>query len=147
MKRQRSASPPDTLPTELAIVLSDIRSHRKRCNLNQTEYWRLYGTSQSGGCRYEQSREPPRPVLLLMALVAMGRVSNHDLVKADAYVERSLELVDHTVVVRAASADKKRKNLNEAISALARVGDAGIEGIDHVREQLNGVLDSLSVRR
>ena len=40
---------------------------RNRRQLNQTEFWRRVGVSQSGGSRYESGRNIPRPVQILLA--------------------------------------------------------------------------------
>lgn len=39
---------------------------RNRRQLNQTEFWRRVGVSQSGGSRYESGRKIPRPVQMLL---------------------------------------------------------------------------------
>jgi DNA-binding transcriptional regulator YiaG len=41
---------------------------RNRRQLNQTEFWRRVGVSQSGGSRYESGRKIPRPVQKLLAI-------------------------------------------------------------------------------
>lgn len=39
---------------------------RNRRQLNQTEFWRRVGVSQSGGSRYESGRAIPRSVQMLL---------------------------------------------------------------------------------
>lgn len=41
---------------------------RQRMQLNQSQFWRRFGTTQSGGSRYESGRKPPGPVRILLAL-------------------------------------------------------------------------------
>ena len=41
---------------------------RNRRQLNQTEFWRRVGVSQSGGSRYESGRNIPRPVQMLLRI-------------------------------------------------------------------------------
>lgn len=41
---------------------------RNRRQLNQTEFWRRVGVSQSGGSRYESGRAIPRSVQMLLRI-------------------------------------------------------------------------------
>jgi transcriptional regulator with XRE-family HTH domain len=47
----------------------DAFRHRKAINLNQSEFWRLVGVTQSGGSRYESGRNIPIQVLILLTMV------------------------------------------------------------------------------
>lgn len=47
---------------------NDIREARRRLGLNQGEFWRMVGVTQSGGSRYESGRDIPQPVQLLLHL-------------------------------------------------------------------------------
>lgn len=51
-----------TITSEAALFM------RNRRQLNQTEFWRRVGVSQSGGSRYESGRAIPRPVQKLLAI-------------------------------------------------------------------------------
>ena len=51
-----------TITSEAALFM------RNRRQLNQTEFWRRVGVSQSGGSRYESGRKIPRPVQKLLAI-------------------------------------------------------------------------------
>lgn len=51
-----------TITSEAALFM------RNRRQLNQTEFWRRVGVSQSGGSRYESGRKMPRPVQKLLAI-------------------------------------------------------------------------------
>jgi len=41
---------------------------RKQTGLNQSEFWNRVGVTQSGGSRYENGREPSKPVQMLIAI-------------------------------------------------------------------------------
>jgi hypothetical protein len=41
---------------------------RKRLKMNQADFWRVVGVTQSGGCRHENGRRIPVPVLKLLAI-------------------------------------------------------------------------------
>ena len=45
-----------------------IRECRQKLGMNQTDFWRPIGVTQSGGCRYETGRNIPMPVQLLLHL-------------------------------------------------------------------------------
>ena len=47
----------------------DFIALRQRHNLNQTEFWKRVGVSQSGGSRYESGRKPGPSVMKLIRLV------------------------------------------------------------------------------
>lgn len=59
----------------------DLVTERKAGNLNQADYWRRFGVTQSGGSRYESGRPVPRPLGILMALYRAGKVTDADLAK------------------------------------------------------------------
>ena len=48
--------------------LPSVRQLRKRHGLNQREFWRRVGVTQSGGSRYENGRSLPKPVRILLDL-------------------------------------------------------------------------------
>lgn len=39
---------------------------RQSAGLNQTEFWKKFGVTQSGGSRYESGRSMPMPLKILM---------------------------------------------------------------------------------
>jgi DNA-binding transcriptional regulator YiaG len=45
-----------------------VRDQRKKLGLNQADFWRPLGVTQSGGSRYESGRNLPKPVRLLLTL-------------------------------------------------------------------------------
>lgn len=57
----------------------DPLSYRKVLGESQGIFWQRFGVTQSGGSRYESGRTIPRPVRMLMALYAIGTLSDEDL--------------------------------------------------------------------
>ena len=47
----------------------EIQDFRRKHQMNQLEFWKRVGVTQSGGSRYESGRNIPRPVQLLLTLV------------------------------------------------------------------------------
>lgn len=62
--------------------LKNPRALREASGLNQTDFWAKYGVTQSGGSRYENSREIPVAIKTLMILNYQGLVSDRDLAAA-----------------------------------------------------------------
>lgn len=46
----------------------EVKALRKARRLNQSRFWGALGVNQSAACRYEQGREIPEPVQLLLNL-------------------------------------------------------------------------------
>lgn len=59
-----------------------IAQSRKLEGINQSEFWRRFGVTQSGGSRYESGRNIPVPTAMLMWLRESGKVSDKDLAGA-----------------------------------------------------------------
>lgn len=55
---------------------------RKAERLNQSDFWRRFGVTQSGGSRYESGRNIPLPTAMLIWLHQAGRISDADLADA-----------------------------------------------------------------
>lgn len=68
-------------------ALKNIRAHRG--GLNQTEFWKQFGVTQSGGSRYEGERKVPTPVATLIVLREQGVVSEEQLAEALAVAKAS----------------------------------------------------------
>lgn len=81
MSRQKAAKP--------SKVLADVSAARRACGLNQQDFWAPYGTSQSGGSRYESERDMPVSVKLLLVLEEQGKITRADLEAAQAVVAAS----------------------------------------------------------
>lgn len=47
-------------------TINDPSELRKSAGLNQTEFWKRFGVTQSGGSRYESGRSMPTPLKVLM---------------------------------------------------------------------------------
>lgn len=50
------------------LSADEVRALRKKCGLNQSEFWSKLGVTQSGGSRYESGRNIPKPVQLLIKI-------------------------------------------------------------------------------
>lgn len=59
-----------------------IAENRRKSGLTQSEYWRRFGATQSGGSRYENGRRIPTSVGALIWLLETGRISEKDLAAA-----------------------------------------------------------------
>ena len=64
------------------LDFADVSVTRQKSNLNQTEFWKRYGVTQSGGSRYESGRDIPKPLAILLWLHQSGRVTEKDLTDA-----------------------------------------------------------------
>jgi len=64
------------------LDFSDIADTRKKVNLNQLDFWKRYGVTQSGGSRYESGRNIPKPLAILLWLHQSGKVKDQDLADA-----------------------------------------------------------------
>lgn len=62
-------------------TFGDLRATRDALGVNQAEFWRSVGITQSGGSRFESGRNIPRTVKMLVALRALGRITEEELVE------------------------------------------------------------------
>jgi len=69
--------------------LSEIR--RKLC-LSQYDFWNKVGVTQSGGSRYENGRNMPKPVRELVRLVHIQKVDLSKIQKDDLIVAKLLKI-------------------------------------------------------
>ena len=60
----------------------DVAETRKKSGLNQSDFWKRYGVTQSGGSRYESGRNIPKPLAILLWLHQSGKVTDKDLAEA-----------------------------------------------------------------
>lgn len=58
-----------TAPSLLCQDGKEARELRRRLSLSQSEFWGALEVTQSGGSRYESSREMPEQVALLLHMV------------------------------------------------------------------------------
>jgi hypothetical protein len=70
-------------------AIADIRKHRLLLGANQMTFWKKYGTTQSGGSRYETGRGLPNAVAMLIVLQEQGVLSDEQLTAALAVVKAS----------------------------------------------------------
>ena len=61
---------------------SNISDTRKKQGINQAEFWKKYGVTQSGGSRYESGRNIPKPLSILLWLHRSGKITDKDLAEA-----------------------------------------------------------------
>lgn len=54
---------------------------RKASGMNQTEFWKRFGVTQSAGSRYESGRSLPRPLRVLMQATIDGAIDEPTLAK------------------------------------------------------------------
>ena len=62
------------------------REIRRRMGLNQQQFWSKIGVTQSGGSRYENGRNIPRPVRELLRLVHVEQIDLDKVKKEDFQV-------------------------------------------------------------
>ncbi len=71
------------------IDIKNIADYRRKLGLNQSAFWSPLGVTQSGGSRYESGRNLPKPVALLVTLKDMGKITDADLAKASAAIQKA----------------------------------------------------------
>lgn len=64
------------------LDFSDIAVTRQKMSLNQRDFWKSYGVTQSGGSRYESGRNIPKPLAILLWLHRSDKVTDRDLADA-----------------------------------------------------------------
>lgn len=62
--------------------LDNLRAVRLARGENQKQFWQRFGVTQSGGSRYETSRDIPVPTGALVMLYLTGAISDAALAKA-----------------------------------------------------------------
>lgn len=65
------------------MISTGEQAHHRRIllGMNQSEFWERVGSSQSAGSRYEDGRDIPRPIQLLLTIAYIGnaKARNHAL--------------------------------------------------------------------
>lgn len=64
------------------VDIANIAQIRQKTGLNQGDFWKRYGVTQSGGSRYESGRRLSRPLALLVKLHLSGVITDEELAKA-----------------------------------------------------------------
>lgn len=59
--------------------IANIAEYRKKLGINQQTFWSSLGVTQSGGSRYENGRNLPKPVAVLLTLRETGKVKKADI--------------------------------------------------------------------
>lgn len=73
----------------LATAIDDMRLIREEMGLNQSDFWRLFGITQSGGSRFEQGRSVGSPAQMLWYLFQNKIITKEHLIEAANAVERA----------------------------------------------------------
>jgi transcriptional regulator with XRE-family HTH domain len=73
------------------LSFSNLAEYRKSrgLDMNQSDFWKRLGITQSGGSRYEAGRNVPKPVQLLLALIDLGIVTEDSLEKARKVIAKA----------------------------------------------------------
>ena len=71
--------------------ISNPSEIRRKLSLNQYDFWNKVGITQSGGSRYENGRNMPKPVRELVGLVHIENVDLSKIRKDDLIVARLLK--------------------------------------------------------
>lgn len=69
--------------------LSDVRALRESLGLNQSSFWSKFGVTQSGGSRYENGRNIPKPIKLLLQANLDGALDDAALEKLMKKISKS----------------------------------------------------------
>lgn len=64
------------------LDFSNLGNVRRKENVNQKDFWKRYGVTQSGGSRYESGRNIPKPLAILLYLHRSGKITDKDLADA-----------------------------------------------------------------
>jgi DNA-binding transcriptional regulator YiaG len=64
------------------LDFKDIAAYRRSRGENQSDFWKRFGVTQSGGSRYETGRSIPLPIRALLVLYFRGTVSEAELESA-----------------------------------------------------------------
>lgn len=125
-KNSATASTANSNKPKEITALHDIVGARKRLGLNQTDFWARYGTTQSGGSRYESGRFIPIPVGILLALDELGFVTEEQLANAIKAADKSsiCRAKDRTGAASNASKGRSKNvsSLQDVFAARRRLG-------------------------
>ncbi|MGH8752038.1 MAG: helix-turn-helix domain-containing protein [Burkholderiales bacterium] len=71
--------------------ITNPRQLRRSMGLNQQQFWNKIGVTQSGGSRYENGRDIPRPVKELLRLVHVKKIDVNKIQKEDYQIIRYMK--------------------------------------------------------
>ncbi len=72
--------------------ISNLGEIRRKLHLSQYDFWNKVGVTQSGGSRYENGRNVPRPVRELVRLVHIEKIDLSKIRKDDLIVAGLLRI-------------------------------------------------------
>lgn len=78
----------------------NIGALRKSLRMNQKEFWAKVGVTQSGGSRYENGRDMPQPVQILLKLVYVQGVNVRTVERGDFRVIEYLKNADRPLLTK-----------------------------------------------
>lgn len=71
-----------TTKSRLKPLPANIAEFRNSIGLNQSDFWSLYGVTQSGGSYFESGRNIPKPLQMLIRLHVSGAITDDQLKEA-----------------------------------------------------------------
>ena len=71
------------------LDFNNVADYRKKLGITQSAFWNELGVSQSGCSRYENGRDVPKPVALLLTLRESGKITAKDLADAKAAIAKA----------------------------------------------------------
>ncbi|MEN6081579.1 helix-turn-helix transcriptional regulator [Chromobacterium piscinae] len=98
--------------------MQNPRDIRRSTGLNQQQFWSALGVTQSGGSRYENERNIPKPVQTLMNVVHVHGIDLSKITAENAQVIRALLAGELDVSALLKTAEHMRK-LSAAAAGIA----------------------------
>ncbi|AOZ48802.1 helix-turn-helix domain-containing protein [Chromobacterium vaccinii] len=98
--------------------MQNPRDIRRSTGLNQQQFWGVLGVTQSGGSRYENERNIPKPVQTLMNVVHVHGIDLSKITAENAQVIRALLAGELDVSALLKTAEHMRK-LSAAAAGIA----------------------------
>lgn len=87
--------------------IKDCRDLRLRLGMNQFDFWGMVGTTQSGGSRYENGRDMPKPVRELVRLVHLEQIDLQTISRQDFEIVAYLKQHERTLYAQLKKSAKK----------------------------------------
>jgi len=78
----------------MARITNSPREIRRNLDINQKDFWSKVGVTQSGGSRYENGRNMPKPVSELLRIVYVDRIDLLNIQRMDIDVINYLKKED-----------------------------------------------------
>lgn len=99
------------ITSEKDITGQSAKFLREQGHLKQKAFWNAVGVTQSGGCRYEQAQDIPRPVRMLIFMIYVAGL------KIDASTPESAQQLCRLAKLQASDAAADREKLGETMLA------------------------------